>query len=1576
MKSRLPLLLAGAVFAAASAHAQSTLLFRDDFTRPNNTNLNASTDGQSGGLSPLSWVEVNCDSGTAEINGNELRIDSAGGGGSGAIVYPDNNFSGLTSLTVTMNIASGVSGGDGRSTGFGIGYSKSALDGKTSVSTVTGQAGGSDIYIAYDTIGTTRLIITENGSSNVSITPIPSPAYPVEYSIVCTFADMNDGTTINYQVFENAGATPIYSGTTTWSGTDQNYIGFASNYTSNADIEFISIEGEIPPPPPVVKADNTDDLNLGTSWVGGIAPASGDLAQWDSTVTAANTTVLGSDQTWGSIAIVDPTGLVTISPGNTLTLDSIGTAIDLSAATADMTINSGLALSGSGSLDVATGRTLTLGGVVSGGSGLTKAGDGVAVISGNNTYTGGTNVDGGVLQLGASDVIPDTTDSGDVSVTGTLDLNGNSDTIWALNGSGTVDNTADATTSTLTVGDFGKSGTFSGTLQNSGVGATLNLEKIGAGNLVLSGANTYSGTTTVSNGSLEIENLAALGSTSEIALADGAELNPDIDGLVVTAPITLGAAATTSFIGVPIDGGTMTLNGVISGDGDLVFTDFDTFGSNTTGIVLLGAASNYTGTTTIDTNGLLGNNTVVRSGIADALPTTTVLSLEGAGGQGSGRSVTFDLDGNDQTLAGLTNVPQFDRKQFVTTSTSATLTINNADDFTFGEEAGGDSDVAIQNAISLAKSGAGTLTLVNSQTYTGSTTITEGTLQGEVGGGIASSAVTLSSLGTYAVLVSDETQSWTCSSLTTTGAGTLQFNFGGTLPSVSVSPMIISGAADFSGATPLVSVVVDAGLPLGTYPLASWGSLTGTAPAGAQLAVSTLAPGTGADLNLNGNTLELVISDTSVDVAKGDNIDDLNLGSSWSGGTAPGAADTAVWDNTVLGANATALGADLTWGTISILDPGGLVTINAGNTLTLGGDPTGLLPLIDMSSATQDLTINADLVMEDFGFWDVAAGRTLTVAGMISGTFGPIKAGDGTAIISGANTYTGETSVDAGTLQLGADDVIPNGAGSGNVFVLGTLDLNGFSDTINSLSGTGIVDNTAGSTTSTLTIGDDDQPSTFGGILQNTGGTLALTKIGSGKLTLEGANTLTGPIDVQEGALAFTSTTPFDNASNLTLAGGTTLQAEVGGASVGTPITLGSTGTTSTVDLPLSGGVTFNLNSVIGGDGNLVIDRSVGDVTAGTIILGDQSTYAGTTEFDTAGGLDSGSQLTVRLGVANALPATTVLTLDGGPGSGSGRSLEFDLNGFDLTLAGLTNVTGLSGRRQEITTSGGPSTLTIDNTANHSFGGSTSGTFQDNPWTAHSRLLGDISLVKSGTGIFTLVESHAYTGDTTINAGILSLEAPVATNDSSTMTIADSGAFLNLNFSGTDTVDKLFIGTTQLAPGEYKAPGSAATGTELAQLSGTGTLTVISGPVTDPFADWAATGTLPGTVTFEGDLNGDGIQDGLAFLLGVANPDDDANGALPTVSEDGAGGLVMSFNCLPSGDRGTAELRIGHSSDLGVGDPWQATTAQVPDATNAVPDNGVTYVVTPGSPTNAVVATIASSEAAAGKLFGRLQASE
>ena len=133
------------------------------------------------------------------------------------------------------------------------------------------------------------------------------------------------------------------------------------------------------------------------------------------------------------------------------------------------------------------------------------------------------------------------------------------------------------------------------------------------------------------------------------------------------------------------------------------------------------------------------------------------------------------------------------------------------------------------------------------------------------------------------------------------------------------------------------------------------------------------------------------------------------------------------------------------------------------------------------------------------------------------------------------------------------------------------------------------------------------------------------------------------------------------------------------------------------------------------------------------------------------------------------------------------------------------------------------------------------------------------------------------------------------------------------------------------------------------------------------FDAWGG-GVAPGD-----DANGDGVANGMAFLLGAADPNENATGRLPTASADGSGGLVLMFDCLPVANRGGMELKVAHSSDLGVSDAWSATPV-VPD-TSGGPYNGVTFVVdtVSAAPLNRVTAAIGAAEADGGRLFGRLQ---
>jgi fibronectin-binding autotransporter adhesin len=116
---------------------------------------------------------------------------------------------------------------------------------------------------------------------------------------------------------------------------------------------------------------------------------------------------------------------------------------------------------------------------------------------------------------------------------------------------------------------------------------------------------------------------------------------------------------------------------------------------------------------------------------------------------------------------------------------------------------------------------------------------------------------------------------------------------------------------------------------------------------------------------------------SAVDRIKENNTAALNNGASWVGGVAPGAGDVGVWNSTVTNANTTALGGDLSWAGIRIADPGGLVTVSSGNTLTLGTSG------INLSAATQNLTFNAAVTLGGNQTWNVGAGRTLTVGNTV-----------------------------------------------------------------------------------------------------------------------------------------------------------------------------------------------------------------------------------------------------------------------------------------------------------------------------------------------------------------------------------------------------------------------------------------------------------------------------------------------------------------------------------------------------------------------------------------------------------------
>jgi autotransporter-associated beta strand protein len=210
-------------------------------------------------------------------------------------------------------------------------------------------------------------------------------------------------------------------------------------------------------------------------------------------------------------------------------------------------------------------------------------------------------------------------------------------------------------------------------------------------------------------------------------------------------------------------------------------------------------------------------------------------------------------------------------------------------------------------------------------------------------------------------------------------------------------------------------------------------------------------------------------------------------------------------------------------------------------------------------------------------------------------------------------------------------------------------------------------------------------------------------------------------------------------------------------------------------------------------------------------------------------------------------------------------------------------------------------------------------------------------IVQGETGSVFTLSSPGYSGNTTVNSATLKLDAANTNNQSSTVTIAATGATLELDFEGTDTVDKLIIGDVQQPAGTYKAVGNAAVGTAIPQLSGTGTLSVTTSP--SGFNSWASSNGIPGALPGD-DADFDGLSNLTEYALGTN----------PTASTPAPGTWSGNTITFTKGADAIANADVNYvietSTDLGVNDPWTAAVTQT------APNSSTTieYTFTPGSP--------------------------
>jgi autotransporter-associated beta strand protein len=287
-------------------------------------------------------------------------------------------------------------------------------------------------------------------------------------------------------------------------------------------------------------------------------------------------------------------------------------------------------------------------------------------------------------------------------------------------------------------------------------------------------------------------------------------------------------------------------------------------------------------------------------------------------------------------------------------------------------------------------------------------------------------------------------------------------------------------------------------------------------------------------------------------------------------------ADVVISATTVSTApTATTLGADMTIKSLTISDNTNNFALNTdGYALTVGSGG-----ITKNNSTPKTATIGANLVLGAAQTWSNSdTTNALTVSGTVSGANNLTVTGAGTITLSGTNTYTGGTTVSAGTLTMGNAGAL--GSPSATLTVNGgSLNMGSQNLTVGNLTGAGgTITGTSGDRL--LTIGQGNATGgNYQGVIENgAGGTTALTKTGTGTLTLSGNNTYTGATTVSQGTLIINgsnASTSVSVAANASLSGsGSFASATLGGSGSIDPGNSPGIQTSAAVDP--SGGLDFN----------------------------------------------------------------------------------------------------------------------------------------------------------------------------------------------------------------------------------------------------------------------------------------------------------------------------------------------------------------------------------------------------------------
>ncbi len=892
-----------------------------------------------------------------------------------------------------------------------------------------------------------------------------------------------------------------------------------------------------------------------------------------------------------------------------------------------------------------------------------------------------------------------------------------------------------------------------------------------------------------------------------------------------------------------------------------------TWASPTTGSASQGWSTSDTGallpvnyTTTVDEGVAFGTDTV---GLGAGTVTVSGSVATGSISFGS-LSGAITLSGGIITLGG----------------TSPTITVSNTTD-TIGS--------VLAGTAGMTKAGTGNLVLTGVNTYTGATNISAGTLSLSGSGALSSST---------AINTSASGATFNISGITA-GSTTV-----GSIAGVSGSSIVLGSKNLNTGSdntsTSYAGVISGSGGSLtksgnGTLVLTGTNTYTGgTTLAGGNLTISSdanLGGASGGITFANSSTLQInsAIASSNRQITLGGGTATILLGggANYSNSGKITGSGNLVFNQTGTGARTVTLGntgndftgslaVDLTGSSqlidvniASLVDGVGYGNLRFGTgSVTPTFKWTGAAPLslsgrvielydigtggVILSSTTAPININTNLAVSGTGTktltLDAPVSVNSTFGGVIANGNGTVvvsKTGAGTWTLTSPNSYTGGTTISAGTLALSGSGALSasnvvNTSVSGAKFDISNISAG--STTVGSI--VGVTGSEIALGGKNLSAGGDNTSTTYAGVISGTNGTL--TKTGTGSLTLNGANTLTGGINLNSGTLILGNDAALGGAGSvLTIAGGTTVNvtaarttpnnnAQVWNGNwtftgsntwnTGTgAVTLGA----AAVQLTNSGANALTVGGAVGGTSNLTLDADgAGGITLASVnnvgTITNAGSGAGTTTLTAVGG--NVTALT-QSSITSALTVTTLNVNSGG------TTLTNTLGSRALTVTNQVTGTGNlvlnnnSAMLVGITLSAGASNVgTITNSGTNATGTTTIAGVIDTNVTG---------VTQNGAGTLILSGASTYTGPTNVNAGTLRAGASNTVFGSATgagVTLANvAGATLDLNnFSvsiGSLSGGGATGGNVTLGSGTLTAGGNNTSTTFSGVASGTGGLT-------------------------------------------------------------------------------------------------------------------------------------------------------